>query len=145
MLQKEKNYEFRKRMSVVHASDIRDNGITPMSDELEIKDGARIVIPNDAGVVLKTAAFDFCDYLFTSMNVSVSVVKGLEKAGKGDIVVATAAHTGEDLGEYATYKGVRANIADTLSVTGYDERGAAFGLYFIEDLMTFRKAPLLKK
>ncbi len=145
MLKKEKNYEFRKRMSIVHEENLRDESLIPNSDELEIKDGARIVIPTDAGKVLKTVAFDFCDYLLTSMNVSVSVLKGLDKAMAGDIVLATSAHTGEDLGEFATYKGVRANITDRLSVTGFDERGIAFGLYFIEDLMTFRKAPFLKK
>jgi len=145
MLQKEKNYDFRKRMSEIHDKNIRNKSLKPSSDEVEIKNGAKIVIPENAGVVLETAAKDFADYLFTSQGVSACVVKGLENAEAGDIIAATADATGDDLGEYASYKGEITTVDETVRVIGHDERGVAYGLYFAEDMMSFKKAPFLKK
>ena len=45
----------------------------PEADELEVKNGIRIVVDEDAGAVTMTAARDFEDYLFVSMNVSAMV------------------------------------------------------------------------
>jgi len=145
MLKKENNYDFRKRMSEIHEKNIRDFSLMPETDELEIVNGSRIVIPEEAGIVLVTAAQDFADYLFTSMNVSVSVMKGLDQAKDGDIILAKADTTGDDLGEYASYKGEITTVDNTLRIIGHDERGIAFGIYFAEDMMTFRGAPFIKK
>ncbi len=145
MLKKENNYDFRKRMSEIHDKDIRNAAFTPSADELEIIDGAGIVVPRCAGDVILGAAKDLSEYLFTSMNVSTRVVKGLENAKDGDVIIATADLTGDDLGEYAAYKGEVTTVDNCVRIIGHDERGAAFGVYLAEDMMSFRKAPYLKK
>ena len=132
-------------MSEIHEKNIRNKNLKPSADELEIKNGAKIVIPENAGVVLITAAKDFADYFLTSQNVSVCIAKGLENAKEGDIIVATSADTGDDLGEYASYKGEITTVDSLVKIIGHDERGAASGIYFAEDMMNFKKAPFLKK
>lgn len=141
MLKTENNYDFRKRMSKVHGKNIRNKNLVPSDDEFAIKDGAKIVLPETAGEVLMTAAKDFADYLFVSQNVSVKIEKGLENAKSGDVFIATAKDTGDDLGEYASYKGQITTVSDTLKIIGHDERGAQSGVYFAEDMMSFKKAP----
>ena len=37
MLKKEKNYDFRKRMSVIHEENIRNVALKPAEDEIEIE------------------------------------------------------------------------------------------------------------
>lgn len=145
MLKKEQNYDFRKRMSEIHSKNIRNNKLTPNADELEIKDGAKIVISENAGDVIINAAKDLADYLFISQNVSAMVIKGLDKAQSGDIVIAISEETGDNLGEYASYKGEITTVDDFIRIIGFDERGAAAGVYFAEDMMSFRKAPFMKK
>lgn len=145
MLQIEKNYDFRKRMSEIHDKDVRDNSLICSADELELRDGVRIVVSENAGEVIVTAARDLSDYLFVSMNMSSRVLRGLEKAVEGDIVIATADETGDDLGEYAAYKGEITTVDSLVRIIGHDERGAAFGVYLLEDMMSFRGAPYIKK
>ncbi len=145
MLKKENNYDFRERLLILHEKNIRNMELTPSKKEFEIKNGAKIVVSNNASEVIITAAKDFADFLFTSMNVSASVISGTEYAREGDIVIQTADEAEVDLGEYAEYKGVIMTVDDRISVIGYDDRGCASGLYFAEDMMTFRKAPFLEK
>jgi len=145
MLQIEKNYDFRKRMSEIHDKNVRDNALVCSADELELEDGVRMVVSENAGEVIVTAARDLSEYLFVSMNMASAVVKGLDKAASGDIVIATADETGEELGEYAVYKGEVTTVDGCVRIIGHDERGAAFGVYLLEDMMTFRKAPYIKK
>ncbi len=145
MLKTENNYDFRKRMSEVHEKNIRNKNLVLSDDEFAIKDGAKIVLPETAGEVLMTAAKDFADYLFVSQNVSVKIEKGLENAKSGDVFIATAKDTGDDLGEYASYKGQITTVSDMLKIIGHDERGAQSGVYFAEDMMSFKKAPFIKK
>ncbi|MBE5868908.1 MAG: hypothetical protein E7293_08145 [Lachnospiraceae bacterium] len=143
---KELNYDFRKEMLQVHEKDIRNTALMPEQDELVLEDGVNIVIDSRASEVIETAAWDLSGYLYESMNVSAMIKKG-PKAAKGTcIYVALAADTGEDLGEYASYKGYRVTVEqDCIRITGYDDRGAAAGIYRVEEIMTDRKAPYVKQ
>lgn len=143
MLRNEKPYEFRSRMDNVHPAGIRNYDVKLEDDEIEIKDGAVIVIPEDASVVTVTAVKDFLDYLFVSMNVSARIVRGLEN--KGDIYVGTKDDLGIDLGEANGYKGCKIVVKDAVYVCGNEDRGIAAALYFIEDQMSIRKAPYIKR
>lgn len=67
MKQKEKNYDFRKRMLEVHEKNIRDYNLVPNKNEFVIEDGIYIVLPKETSDVIITAGKDFADYLFTSM------------------------------------------------------------------------------
>ena len=71
----EKNYDFLKRMREVHKPNRRDQQAKPAADEIEIDNSWKLVIPAGAGKLLRRAASDFQDYLFTSMNVSVPILE----------------------------------------------------------------------
>lgn len=142
----ENNYEFRKRMLEYHEKDIRNFDLTPRDDEMEICEDARIFISDNAGDVILTAARDFTEYLFNAMNTS-AIVKRKEYDGKGNaIVIALSKDTGADLGKAEGYRGYRIDVEENvIYIHGYDERGAAQALYYLEDLMSIRKAPFIKQ
>lgn len=131
----EKKYEFRKRMRVVHKSDIRDYNSVLSPDETELKNIVRISLPKESGDVISTAAKDFQDYLYTSMNVSASLCTdaGINSA---EIIMSLSDSISE------TYI---IEIDDNIRITAKDERGLAQALYCLEDRMSVRKAPFLKK
>lgn len=150
----EKHYEFRKRLAEVHKKNIRDFHLQPEVNELALTNGCRIVISPDASEVILTAAKDFADYLFTSMNVSAMLWR---EALTADILYPaddTAAPISVFVGTEAemevsfslpAMKGYRIETTSHIIVCGFDDRSAAQGLYFLEDLMSIRKAPFLEK
>ena len=73
----EKKYEFRKRLLEVHKSSIRDYNVLPQEGEIEINEDWEILIPENAGRVVLTAAKDLQDYFFTSMGLSVKLRRSL--------------------------------------------------------------------
>ncbi len=134
MLKEERSFQFRERLSQVHPSDVRDYHTEKISGEAEICDGAVIRLPDDAGEVVVTAARDFCDFLFTSMNLSARYTK----QGRGDITLVVDP-------AYGSYRGFRADVTEGgITVTAHDERGAAQGLFFLEAEMLTRRAPYIK-
>ena len=137
MLKKEINYEFLKRMLVVHQPDRRDRSIAPDADEYVFRDGVKIILPGEYGEVTETAAKDFADYLFTSMDIPAMLVRS------GDTGVRLA--ISHDLGEANERLGYRVTVGEDVLVEGYDERGIAQGLYHLEDIMNLRRAPYLPK
>ncbi|MBE6594286.1 MAG: hypothetical protein E7644_00665 [Ruminococcaceae bacterium] len=137
----EKNYDFCKRLLEVHKKDRRDNTLLPANDEFCFASPTVILVPEHCGEVIMTAAKDFADYLFTSMNVAACVDRdrGQEISGAVRLAVNT------DLGEASERRGHRVTVDSTVLVEGYDECGVAQGLYYLEDLMNLRRAPFLKK
>ena len=95
MLTKEKALDFKNEMLKVHKKDLRDVFLSPSADEFEIKEGMRIVIPVNASEVILTAAKDLCDYLYTSMGVSLFIKKGT--ADNGEIFIGTKNDVPADL------------------------------------------------
>ena len=137
----EKMYDFRKKLLAVHECGIRNSKRMAKADEFEIKNGAVIKINENADEVITTAANDFADFLKTTMGVN-TVVSSL--AEKTEITVALAEDAGICLDDFATKKGFLIKTdEDGIKVYGHDARGAAQGLFYIEDLMTFEKAPVL--
>ncbi len=143
MLQKERPYKFRERLLTVHEKDILDNNLLPEADELDISGGITICIPRDDEVI-RTAAHDFCDYLFTSMDVPATLKTQTENCS-GCLTVSVAKNPAEELKEAAGYRGYRIDIDERITICGNDSRGVAQALYRLEDMMTMRKAPFLKK
>ena len=136
----EQNYDFRKELLQIHEANLRDKTRSPKENECFLRDGAKILITPDASEVISVAAHDFCDFLSVSMDLSASVVT----EGKGDVTVRLAKDFGIDLGEFAAYKGFRIETdKDGIVITAHDDRGAGQALFYIEDLMTFAKAPCL--
>ena len=136
----EKRYEFKKALLDVHKAGLRDYSQVKADDEFEIENGIGIVIPTDASIVIKNAVKDFQDFLYTSMDISAITkkeAKSVEKCLKITIK--------EDIGEASGYMGYRITASEGgITLEGHDDRGAAQGLYFLEDLMSVRRAPFVK-
>ena len=125
MLKKEKNSEFRKRLLTVHAAGIRDNTLLPNSQQFVFSDGAYILLPEEASRVMLTAAEDFVEYLFTSMNVSAMRKidhLSIEVGNKGNVILHTPQESEEILGEANGYMGYSIVITDNIDIYAYDYR-----------------------
>lgn len=134
MLREERKYQFRERLSVVHPLNARDCTIKKAADELALTESLLISIPADAGDVLLTGARDFCDFLFDSMDIAAAVSR--KEAGLISVKVNPT---------YGTYKAFRIEVTpEQILITAHDERGAAQGLFFLEEEMTARHAPYIK-
>lgn len=145
MLQKEQNYEFRKRMLTLHRADRRNQALMPTADEFEFTDGMVIYIPEYADEVILTAARDFVEYLFVSMEVSARLQKGKPGTDEKAVVITLAENEGIHLGDYQCYRGYRIEIGGSVCIYANDFRGGAQALYYLEDLMNMRHAPFVKK
>lgn len=138
MLKKQKNYDFKAELLCVHKADIRDKNLRPENDEFAFFDGVKIFVQNYDNAVVMTAVRDFETYLFTSMSVSVCIVKEPKDA-------AVTVALGRDLGEAEGYMGYRITAKkDSLKIEGHDDRGIAQALYYLEDIISIRKAPFIK-
>lgn len=141
MRKPEKNYEFRHKMLKIHREDIRDTAIMPSSDEIEIKDGFVIDISRAKTEVTLTAAKDLQDYLLISMGVSVLIdTKGCVSGTKIAVDIAP-----DRLTAAKGYMGYKLSFDEGIKIDAFDERGVAQAFYFLEDMMTLRSAPLIKK
>ena len=60
-MQPEKNYDFLKRMRVVHKPDRRDGAAVLDPNEIAVDNSWKIVIPSGAGPLVRRAASDFQD------------------------------------------------------------------------------------
>ncbi len=137
-MKKELNYDFLKRMQVIHKPARRDSSAVLKSGEVELDSSWSIVIPESAGKVMRHAAGDFQDYLFTSMNVSVKLVAEETPAPGARRLVLSA---GLDKKSGSFELNVTADKGITL--TGADEKGVFRGTIYLEDTMNLREAPFL--
>lgn len=145
-MKQEVNYQFRQRLLQVHEKNVRDDALVPLEEELVLNDGFVICIPPNADEVVLTAAKDFLDYLFTSMHISAMLKYGVTHESANAIMLSLAENTGVDLGEANGYRGFRIDISDShICINGFDSRGIAQALYYLEDMMSLRHAPYLKK
>ena len=129
----EKKYQFRERLFQVHPENIYDASLQKRAEEYELEEGLVIRLPEDCGEVTITGAKDFCDFLFTSMNISARFTK----RGSGQITIKINP-------DYRGYKAFKVEVSvDGILITAHDERGAAQGLYFLEEEMSARHAPYI--
>jgi len=129
----EKKYQFRERLSVVHQPDIRDLTVILADNEFELINGTVIALAADAGIVAITAARDFCEFLFDSLGVSARIARN--EIGTINITVDES---------YGSYKSFKVDVSTNgIQITAHDERGAAQALFYLEDVMSARRAPFL--
>lgn len=146
----ERNYEFRRRLNQVHQSDRRAAGLRPKRAETAVTAEWRIVVAASASPYLLRVAQDVQDYFLVSMGLSLLLERGepsavLSASSPKAIVVGTSAELpelGEGLSVPRSYRLVVKR--DAVVVCGCDERGAAQGCYYLEDLMNLREAPFLQ-
>lgn len=137
----EKKYDFRKTLLQVHKPDIRDFSRNKQENEFYLNPEISISIKKNTCEVVKTAVYDFVDFLKVSMDISASVTVENDNA---DIKVCLASEADVDLGDYAVYRGFSVDVnKDGICVFGHDARGAAQGLYYIEDVMSMENAPAI--
>ena len=136
---KERQYDFRKRLAVVHEEGRRDASLKPSADEIVLSDGMSIVLPDGSKGLLFRAAQDFQDYLAVSMGISSAIVEKSKAHGDGLAVeVSLIDGLTPRTAEFETdSKGVR--------IAASDERAAQQALFHLEDVMNLRSAPFLKK
>ena len=141
----ERNYQFRERLLEIHKKNIRNINALRKDNEFEFKDGLCIYLPVKCSDVVLTAAKDFEDYLFTSMNVS-AMLKCSEAPKGGNCLTIKADYGSEsELGDAFGYRGFRIDInQNEVSVCGFDDRGIAQALYYLEDIMNIREAPFVQ-
>lgn len=138
-MKKEYKYQFKKDLLQIHKKNIRDLSLVPEENEFELKNGLLLVVAEDAGIVTMTAVRDFQEYLLTSMRVSAAI----SYEGQENCILISL---NSEIEEASGYMGYRITVEDKKVVLeGFDEKGIAQGLYFLEDLMNIRKAPFLKK
>ena len=135
----ERNYDFCKRLLEVHKKDRRDPSLLPLEGEFCFESPTAILIPQNAGEIVQTAARDFADYLFTSMNVTAYVDYDRGQTVKGAVRLAV----NTDIGEASELRGHRVTVSDGVLCEGYDEAGVGQALYYLEDVMNLREAPFL--
>lgn len=134
MLRKEDKYEFRKRMLKVNKFGMRHGDVKTTEDDFVIRSGMTVCIPRDE--VVYTAAKDFGDFMYTSMETPVLLTSDVSQ--KADIVVKIDA-------TYKDYKSYRIVVeTDGIQIVAHDARGAAQALFRLEDRMLTRHAPFLQ-
>lgn len=133
----ERNFEFRKRLNVVHLPDRRDPAAAPRPGETTIGEGWRISLPAQASDYLLGLANDLQDYFFTSMG--VSLLLAYEATGPQTIVLAVGEPS---LSKPRSYRLIV--TGETVTVHGFDERGVGQGCYYLEDLLNLREGPFLE-
>lgn len=135
-MEREVKYAFRRKLLTLHAKGIRAMELEPNETEYEIRDGFTIYIPEESAEVVKTAAWDFADYMLTSMKVSVSVRYG---------EAADAFHCLGYMVDEGMEKGYRICVEQGIRICCNEERSFAQALYALEQRMNSRHAPYLEK
>ena len=143
-MHREQKYDFRKKLLKVHESNIRNFDKVCETDKYSIDSSVTISYYESAGEVTVTSAEDFADFLKKSMCIKeVKVTKGINC---GDIILHSPEEsTAEILGEANRYRGFVIKTDAKTDIYAHDERGLAQALYYLEDIMTFEKAPFIPK
>lgn len=127
----------------------RDTTAIPEKNEMSLPGtGWKLIRLKNSGIVIRTAALDFQNYLHVSHHVEIETEERDSlnnwKKLRRSIVVGTREQLpgcGSTLRSSKDYE-IRVT-PDSIVVCGYDERGAMFGLYNLEARMNIREAPFL--
>lgn len=136
MLKRENNFDFRNKILEKYPERIRDVSVLPEPDEYELQSGMQISYEENADETLRLAAEEFIGYLAASVNVAAETVHEAGKDGCISIRIDPS---------YGGYKQYRIETGDGIRITSHDGRGAVQALYRLENIMTFRRAPYIKK
>lgn len=132
----EKMFDWKKRYYQVHKPNRVDPKALKTLAGTKVTDCWKVVPQIGAGIVLNNAAWDLTDYFAVSMNTTVALGEAGESA-PNTIWVGVDASLGE--------QNFRVEIlADRIVITGNDERYAAQGCYYLEDMMNMAQAPIVE-
>jgi len=149
----EQPYAFAKFLAQGKDSELgyRDNKAVPASGEFEIPlDGWSLLINADAGTPLREAARSLQLFLRNNMNVHLGIKEGTSGPsfrGLSRTIVAGSrsqvSGCSTDLDGPKDYQ--IAVKPELIVVCGYDEAGAMYGLYNLEERFSLRDAPFLPR
>lgn len=147
----EDSYAFHRELSEWREPLRRDATAKPEASEMSISGkGWRLLIRSDSGEVLQTAAEEFREYLERSMQTAVTIEKSTSLDGWNETQNSIVAGTRDQLPgcgpELKGSKDYRLTASPAhVVVCGFDERGAMYGLYNLENRMNLREAPFLSR
>ena len=149
-LPREAPYAYHQQLSTgpIHRPR-RSPDATPRTGELTIAETGWTLHWNPRHTtLLKHAVADFQDYLKVSMDVTIAPVEQPDFAkipdGRPSIIVGTREELPEYGAELTGPKDYAISVAtDSITVCGFDERGAMYGLYNLEARMNLREGPFL--
>lgn len=130
----ERNYQFRERMLEIHKKNRRMPFAVCSENQVEITDGWKIIIPENADRILYTAACDLVDYFFISMGVSVTLTT--DKTQKNAIIYTPDSTIAE--GDYQIIV-----KEDFITLKGGNSRALMQAGFYLEDLMNFAEGPFI--
>lgn len=134
----EKQYDFRNKLLQIHKK-CRVNLGRLVENAFNFKDPVTVFLSDWNDEVLSTATVDFIDYLKVAFNITAVKTDDAENA---QIKVGIARENNIDLGDASSYRGFMVKSEESgVSVYGYDNRGVAQGLYYLEDIMCFESSP----
>lgn len=137
MLRAEKNYDFRKRLCKPHHKIDHTAKAIEAQGCFCFRDG--IAIFADGGELASLAARDLCECLKISFDISARITEN-----EGDAAVKILVKPEACCENAVGYKGRRTVITeDEIRIFGYDERGAAQGVYDLEEEMSRKAVPTL--
>jgi len=150
VLPQEELYDYHKRLSQgpVHVPR-RDPEARPRNGELAVPErGWKLVWNQRSSPILQNAVRDFQDYLDKSMRVQLEAEEKESLEGWQSLSQCILVGTRDQLPKCGTaLKGPKdyeiLATPQRLTVCGYDERGAMYGLYNLEARMNLREAPFL--
>ena len=147
----EQSYTFAKLLSEGGWQVRRDPGAKPNANEIAIPaHGWTLLVKSEASAPLRQAAADLRDYLEKSMQIQVKLESGASLSGLENRSGVIAA------GSRSDFPGCGAALTGTkdyqivvhperVVVCGYDELGAMYGLYNLEERMDLRQGPFLPR
>ncbi len=146
----EKNYDFRKRLLEVHKPNRRNYNVKQVENEIVIDNDWQIIIPNCCGRVMLLVAKDLQDYFFTSMGLSLRLIrsdsiKRLIEEGDRLIIFTSKSISGNSENDPDIPRGYRFTCKkQKIILCGNDDRGTAQASYYLEDLMNLKCAPCVE-
>ena len=143
----EQNYDFLKRMSVVHKPNRRDASAVKTEQEIALDASWKIVIPETASDLVKLAASDFQDYLLKSMDLSIVIETAATPAKAPKTLLFVTVEQYPAIQEKpAVSRAFALDVSeDGIVLCGADDRGVFAGSIHMEDLMNCREALFLSK
>ena len=136
MLQPEKNYDFRKRIDIVHHPLMNDSDIPCQENEVAITPAWRIVCPDNAPAAILETAKDLEDYFKVSQGIYVHV------ENSGDPAIVLDLDPASKLAKGAFELTVAEN---KITITASSPGGIRRGGVYLEDQCNLRGGAILAK
>ena len=132
----EKHLDFQQKLKEVHKPMRLNKDIYDNFDGLKITPEWKILVKEDSAELINHAANDLTDYFKVSMGIEINI-------GFSDISLEKSIFIGTD--ESLEERSFKIEAADRILILGKDEKYAAQGSYYLEDIMNLNEAPVIEK